>query len=59
MKSKVLAIMEQAGQPLSSGDIIKISGLEKKVVDKAIKELKDEGRLFSPKRCYYSIISSM
>lgn len=55
MKSKVLTIMEQAGQPMSAGDIAKISGLDKKIVDKAIKELKDEGRLVSPKRCFYSI----
>ena len=55
MKSKVLIIIEQAEQPLSSGDINKLSGLQKKEVDKAIKELREDGLLFSPKRCYYSI----
>jgi hypothetical protein len=30
------------------------SGLDKKEVEKAIKELKKEDLIMSPKRCYYS-----
>lgn len=40
---------------LKAGEIAEISGLDKKDVDKAIKALKDDGKISSPKRCYYSV----
>jgi len=39
-KDKILAVMGEAGKPLSAGEVVKLSGLEKSVVDKAFKELK-------------------
>jgi len=30
-----------------------MAGIEKKVVDKALKALKTEEKIVSPKRCYY------
>lgn len=30
-----------------------MAGLDKKEVDKAIKKLKTEEKIYSPKRCYY------
>ncbi len=52
-KSKVLEAMQSAGEPLNAGKIAEISGLDRKVVDKAMKELKAEGAIVSPKRCYW------
>jgi Mn-dependent DtxR family transcriptional regulator len=53
IKQKVLNAMKQSGEPLKSGDIAKIIEVDSKEVSKAIKELKKEGAIESPKRCYY------
>lgn len=53
-KDKVLQTLKNADQPLKGGDIAEISGLDKKAVDMAIKALKIEGLIESPKRCFYS-----
>ena len=41
-KEKVLATMKEAGTPLNAGKIAELSGLDKKEVDKAMKQLKEE-----------------
>ena len=51
MKNQVLDIMKEAGKPVSAGDVVKLSGLDKAVADKAFKELKAEGAIVSPVRC--------
>jgi len=58
MKEKVLEILANAGQAMRPGDIVKQSGMEvwKKDIDKAIKELKLDEKIYSPKRCFYDII---
>lgn len=43
--------MKDADKPLRSGEIAELAGLDKKEVDKAMKELKAEALIFSPKRC--------
>ena len=53
-KEKVLATMKQAGEPLNAGKIAELSGLDRKEVDKAIKELKAEGAIVSPVRCKWA-----
>lgn len=53
-KETVLEALEQAGEPLKAGDIAERTGLDKKDVDKAIKALKAEGAVDSPKRCFYA-----
>ena len=51
MKAKVLEVMKQAGTPLNAGKIAELSGLDRNVVDQAMKELKAEGAIVSPVRC--------
>ncbi len=55
MESKeiVLDAMKKAGMPLNAGKIVEITGLERKEVDKAMKQLKTEGAIESPKVCYW------
>ncbi len=53
-KELVLKAMKDAGKPVRPGDIAKATGLESKEVSKIIKELKAEGKVISPKRCYYA-----
>lgn len=51
---KVLQTMRETGEPLNAGKIAELSGLERKEVDKAMKVLKKEERIVSPKRCYWA-----
>ena len=51
---KVLQAMIEAGKPVRPGEVAKAMGIESKEVSKAIKVLKKEGKIHSPKRCYYA-----
>jgi alkylated DNA nucleotide flippase Atl1 len=50
---KVLDAMKKAGKALKAGEIAELAGLDKKQVDKAMKDLKAEEKISSPKRCYW------
>ena len=50
-RERVLATMVEAGQPMNASKIAELSGLDRKEVDKAMKELKEEGAIISPVRC--------
>ena len=50
---KVLEVMRAEGQPLNAGKIAEIGGIDRKEVDKAMNKLKKEGKIVSPKRCYW------
>ena len=50
----VLEAMKKAGKPVRTGDIAEATGLDKKEVTKIISLLKKEGKVTSPKRCYYA-----
>jgi biotin operon repressor len=52
-KEKVLAVLKSADKALKAGEIAELSGLERKDVDKAMKALKEEGAISSPKVCYW------
>ena len=50
----VLNAMMEIGKPVRPGDVAKKLGIESKVVSKAIQKLKKEGKVHSPKRCYWA-----
>ena len=50
---KVLEVMRSEGQPLNAGKISELGGLDRKAVDKAMAQLKKEGKIVSPKRCFW------
>jgi predicted transcriptional regulator len=52
-KAIVLDTMKKEGIPLNAGKIVELTNLDRKVVDKAMAELKNEGSIESPKRCYW------
>jgi len=54
-KDKVLIVFKSTNKPLRPGQIAEQTGIESKEVSKIIKELRKEGKVFSPKRCYYSL----
>lgn len=51
VKEAVLATMREAGKPLSAGEVEKATGIDRKEIDKAFKELKAAGAIVSPVRC--------
>ena len=53
MEKKVLNAMKKAAKPVRPGDVAKMIGAESKEVSKVISELKKEGKVRSPKRCFY------
>jgi DNA-binding transcriptional regulator GbsR (MarR family) len=52
---KVLAVMTASGKPLKAGEIAELAGLDKKVVEKAMNELKKEDKIVSPIRCAWEV----
>ena len=52
-KDQFLAAMKKANEPLNAGKVVELTGLDRKIVDKAMNELKKEGSIESPKRCYW------
>ena len=50
-KEQILEAMKSAGAPITAGDAAKLTGLDRKVVDKAFTALKAEGAIVSPVRC--------
>ena len=50
-QTKVLQVLENAGVPLSQKEIEAQSGLDPKIVDKAMKALKKEAKIVSKIRC--------
>ncbi|AEH61044.1 putative transcriptional regulator, Crp/Fnr family [Methanosalsum zhilinae DSM 4017] len=56
-EQKILKAMKDAGKPLKSGEVAEMTGIDKKEVSKIINNLKKEGTIISPKRCYYETAS--
>ena len=53
-KKKVLAARKKAGKPVRPGELAEQLGLDGKEVSKLIQELKKEGAVVSPKRCFWA-----
>ena len=53
--NKVLEVIKNAGEPINAGKVAELSGLDRKEVDKAMKQLKDNGSIDSPRRSYWSV----
>jgi hypothetical protein len=49
----ILKVLKEAGKPLAAGTITELSGLDRKIVDKEMKKLKDSGAIESPIRCFW------
>ena len=53
IKNQVLDAIKKAEQPVNAGKVVELTQLDRKDVDKAMKMLKDEGSIVSPKRCFW------
>ena len=58
MEKKVLNAMKKAGKPVRPGEVAKMIGEESKEVSKIISSLKKQGKVMSPKRCYYAPVAN-
>ena len=52
MEEKILKVFKDKGA-MRPGDIAEATGITKEDVSKIIKKLVAEGKVFSPKRCFY------
>ena len=50
----VFKALSESAEPMKAGEIAEATQLDKKEVDKAMKVLKEEGRIVSPKRCFWT-----
>jgi len=48
-----LSALRSANKPMKVGELAEVSGLDKKQVEKSIKQLNTEGKVFSPVRCFW------
>jgi len=54
-KEKVIEAFRNSEDPLNAKAVSELSGVEKKEVDKIMKELKKDETIVSPKRCYWTL----
>ncbi|MCL2576059.1 MAG: MarR family transcriptional regulator [Defluviitaleaceae bacterium] len=55
-KEKVLEALQNANDMMDAKGIMEATGLERADVDKAIKALRKEELVDSPKRCFYAVV---
>lgn len=54
LSEKVIDLLAKS-EPLRPGEIADTLGVDKKELEKVIKQLKAESKIISPKRCFYSV----
>ena len=54
-EENILSTLKKEGKPLKAGEIAELSGTDKKEVEKSIKKLVADGKIHSPKRCFYEL----
>lgn len=55
LEEKVYEAMKAEGKPVRPGEIAKNLGVDSKDVSKAVKVLKEQEKIYSPKRCFYEL----
>ncbi|MFZ5944724.1 MAG: MarR family transcriptional regulator [Bacillota bacterium] len=59
VKEAVLKTLADSAELLKAGDIAEKAELDKKEVNKVIKDLKKEEKIVSPKRCLFSSLKEL
>ena len=52
-KEQVLKAFVDAGKPVKQAEIAEKTGIEQKEVAKLVKQLVSDGKVYSPKVCFY------
>lgn len=55
-EAKVYEILANSEKPLKGAQISEMAGIDREDVNKAIKALKNAGKIESPKACFYRAI---
>jgi len=55
-KEVVFETLKKSSEPLKCGQIADLTGIDKAIVDKAIKALRKEEKVVSPKNCFYATV---
>jgi predicted ArsR family transcriptional regulator len=53
-EDQILETLKQSVKPMNAGQIVEKTGLDRKVVDKAMTNLKKEEKIVSPVRCFWT-----
>ena len=51
----IVDFFTKADKPVKAGEVADATGIDKKEVDKVLAKLKKEGKIVSPKRCFWEI----
>jgi DNA-binding IscR family transcriptional regulator len=51
----IVDFFTNADKPVKAGEVADATGIDKKEVDKVLAKLKKEGKIVSPKRCFWEI----
>jgi biotin operon repressor len=51
---KIIETLKKSTAPMSAGEIAESTGIDRKVIDKTMKALKESGQITSPRRCYWT-----
>lgn len=54
-EEQVIEILKSSDKAMSAGQLAESSGIDRKAIDKAMKVLKESGKITSPKRCYWTV----
>ncbi|HEX9025257.1 MAG TPA: MarR family transcriptional regulator [Clostridium sp.] len=54
LNERVLELLSKS-EPMRPGEIAEALDIDKKDLEKVIKQLKNDSKIISPKRCFYSI----
>ena len=54
-REQVIEAFRSSDEPLNAKKVSEISGVDKKEVDKIMKDLKKDETIVSPKRCYWTL----
>lgn len=49
-------ILKALAQPMKAGEVAEATGIDRKEAEKIIKKLVKDGKVDSPKRCYYQAV---
>lgn len=54
-REKVIKVFRESDEPLNATKVSQISGVDKKEVDRIMRDLKKDKTIYSPKRCYWAL----
>jgi len=53
-EDQIMETLKQSEKPMNAGQITEKTGLDRKMVDKAMTKLKKEEKIVSPVRCFWT-----